>query len=288
MSRPRWSQEGERGASACRRAGTPTTQGAERAGPRSRRPCRRGCSRRCRGRGRAAAITGSVACGPRKTMRTTAWPPVDRLRLRGGPRRSSGSARPVSSARKRARHRMLRPGEDVEDVALLDDAAGVDHGDLVGDRPHHRHLVGDEHDRQAELAVDASRAGAGSSGWSRGRAPRSLRRTAALSASSRARGRCRRAASGRRRARPGSGRACPRGRRGRAARRRGRGSRPRSSPRARAAAPRSRAAVRDESRLKCWKIMPIERRASRSARSGRSTSRRRRRRRGRRSASQGR
>ena len=47
---------------------------------------------------------------------------------------------------------MLRPREDVEHVALLDDAAGLDHRDLAGDRADHRHLVGDEQDGEAELA----------------------------------------------------------------------------------------------------------------------------------------
>ena len=50
---------------------------------------------------------------------------------------------------------MLRPREDLEDVALLDDASAFDHGDIVGDRADHRHFVRDEQDRQAKLRVDA-------------------------------------------------------------------------------------------------------------------------------------
>ena len=50
---------------------------------------------------------------------------------------------------------MLRTGEDLEHVALLDDAPALDHRDLAGDVADHRHLVGDEQDGQAELAVDA-------------------------------------------------------------------------------------------------------------------------------------
>ena len=48
----------------------------------------------------------------------------------------------------------LRIGEDRPDRAFLDDAAGVDHSDPVGDRADHLHLVGDQQDGQAEPAVD--------------------------------------------------------------------------------------------------------------------------------------
>ena len=39
-------------------------------------------------------------------------------------------------------------------AALLDDAAGVDHRHAVGHLLDHLHLVRDQHDRQAEVAVD--------------------------------------------------------------------------------------------------------------------------------------
>ena len=45
-------------------------------------------------------------------------------------------------------------GEHVEHRALLDDAARLHHGDLVGDRPDDVHLVRDDDDRDAELLVD--------------------------------------------------------------------------------------------------------------------------------------
>ena len=52
------------------------------------------------------------------------------------------------------RGRGLRVGEDLEDAARLDHAPGVQHGDAVGDRADHLHLVGDDDDGDAELAVD--------------------------------------------------------------------------------------------------------------------------------------
>ena len=45
-------------------------------------------------------------------------------------------------------------GEDVPDLTLLDDAAGLEHGHAIADGPHHLHLVGDEDDGDAELAID--------------------------------------------------------------------------------------------------------------------------------------
>ena len=89
------------------------------------------------------------------------------------------------------------PRQHVEGRTQLDDAAGIHHGDPVADLAHHRHLVGDQHDGQAEALVDVACSRPGSSGSSRDRAPRSPRRTAASWARPRARGRCRRAASGR-------------------------------------------------------------------------------------------
>ena len=50
---------------------------------------------------------------------------------------------------------MAGMGEDVEGRALLDDAPGFEHDDLVGDGLHDSHLVRDQQDGQPELAVDA-------------------------------------------------------------------------------------------------------------------------------------
>ena len=48
----------------------------------------------------------------------------------------------------------LRTGEDLEHVALLDDTARLQHGDAVRHGADHRHLMGDEHDGEAEFAID--------------------------------------------------------------------------------------------------------------------------------------
>ena len=129
-----------------------------------------------------------------------------RARSRSGPREGRCAARsgrrgPArgSSFVRRALGRQLAPGhrgdearassrwrgrgEDVEQLALLDDAAGLDHRDAVADRLDHRHLMGDQQDGQAELAVDVARAARGSSASSPDRAPRSPRRRAAPSGS---------------------------------------------------------------------------------------------------------
>jgi hypothetical protein len=50
---------------------------------------------------------------------------------------------------------VLRPGEDLEHVTLLDDAPALDHRDFAGDVADHRHLVGDEQDGEAEFVIDA-------------------------------------------------------------------------------------------------------------------------------------
>src|SRR3546814_15564252 len=55
-----------------------------------------------------------------------------------------------------AGHRATRPHEDVDDGAFLDDAAGLEHDDTVAEIAYHRHLVGDEDDGEAELAVDVA------------------------------------------------------------------------------------------------------------------------------------
>ena len=86
------------------------------------------------------------------------------------------------------------------DRALLDDAAGLHHRDAVGEAAHDVHLVGDDHDGDAELAVDPAEEGEHLAGSSPGRARWSPRRRAGAAGWWRARGRCRRAASARPRA----------------------------------------------------------------------------------------
>ena len=49
---------------------------------------------------------------------------------------------------------VLRAGEDVEDVAFLDDLSAVHDDDAVADLLHHVHFVRDHHDRHAELLVE--------------------------------------------------------------------------------------------------------------------------------------
>ncbi len=54
----------------------------------------------------------------------------------------------------RARRGMLGVRKDVVGGALLDDAAAVDHRHVAGDVAHDGHLVGDQQDGQAKIAVD--------------------------------------------------------------------------------------------------------------------------------------
>ena len=53
-----------------------------------------------------------------------------------------------------ARGRVLRVQEHPGDRAGLDHLAGVEHGHAVADTADHIHLVGDQHDGQAQLAID--------------------------------------------------------------------------------------------------------------------------------------
>ena len=55
----------------------------------------------------------------------------------------------------RARVRLLGRGEDVLDVAGLDDRAVLEHEHAVADLPHDRQVVGDQQDRQAALGLQA-------------------------------------------------------------------------------------------------------------------------------------
>ena len=43
--------------------------------------------------------------------------------------------------------------EDLGDLAALDHLAGVEHGHAMANPADHLHLVGDQHDGQAELAI---------------------------------------------------------------------------------------------------------------------------------------
>ena len=65
---------------------------------------------------------------------------------------------PAIEARDRAQQRigvgMPRRAEQLEHVRGLDDAAGIHHRDPVGDLGDHAEIVGDHHDRHAELALE--------------------------------------------------------------------------------------------------------------------------------------
>ncbi len=65
---------------------------------------------------------------------------------------------PAVQARDRAQQRigvgMPRRAEQLEHVRGLDDAAGIHHRDPVGDLGDHAEIVGDHHDRHAELALE--------------------------------------------------------------------------------------------------------------------------------------
>ena len=98
--------------------------------------------------------TGSVAFGPVKTMRTTAWPPG----FSSGPklaRNSSGRMAEVTVPMKERVEGWRGVDEDVEGRAGLDDAAVLQHRDAVGDRTHHRHFVGDEQHGEVQFLPDA-------------------------------------------------------------------------------------------------------------------------------------
>ncbi len=55
------------------------------------------------------------------------------------------------------RDRVLRVREDIGHMAPLDNMAGVDHHDLLGKLPDHRHLMGDQHNGDAKLTIDAGK-----------------------------------------------------------------------------------------------------------------------------------
>ena len=133
----------------------------------------------------------------------------------------------------------------------------------------HLHLVGDQQDGQAEPAVDVLQQAPGSSVSSPGRAPRSLRRTAAAPGARPAPWRCRHAASGRPTARPDRLSPSPTGRRDPAARRHAPGARPWGEPSIFSGSATLSSTVLADSRLKCWKIMPMRRRSGCSSRSPR-------------------
>ncbi len=148
----------------------------------------------------------------------------------------------------------------------LDDMPAVDHHDFLGELADHRHLVGDQHDRDAELAVDVGEQVEDRAGGLRiERRGRLVGQQHVRPGRQRA-AQCRCAASGRPTVPTDSGRICRRCRRARAAPRRARLISALDQPAISSGSAILSAAVRDDSRLKCWKIMPIERCASRSSR----------------------
>ena len=87
----------------------------------------------------------------------------------------------------------------------LDDATGVHHLHAIGDAGDHAEVVGDQHDRRVELALDALRAPRGSAPAPSRRAPWSARRRSAPRGRWRSPSRSSRAGACRRRTRAGTG-----------------------------------------------------------------------------------
>jgi len=52
--------------------------------------------------------------------------------------------------------RGFRIGEDSARFALFHDAPMIKNNEAAGDRPHHAHLMSDEHDRESKLAIDVA------------------------------------------------------------------------------------------------------------------------------------
>jgi hypothetical protein len=199
-------------------------------------------------------ITGAVAFSPVKVMRSTdIVAGRASVRMRRARCRHLDAGHGLDEAR---RGRVLRVGQHREGLALLDDAAVLDHRDAVADFLDHGNLVGDQQDGDAELAVDLLEQRQDRAASSRGRAPRSPRRRAAPSARSRAREQCRRAASARRRARPDSARACRQADEIEQAFDLATIS-ALGAPAISSGSATLSKTVREESRLKCWKIMPV-------------------------------
>ena len=161
----------------------------------------------------------------------------------------------------------LRVGEDRPDRAFLDDAAGIDDRDPVGDRADHFHLVGDQQDGQAEPPVDVLQ-----QRQDRARGFRIERRGRLV-------GEQQRRAGGQRagdadalllaaRQRGGIGlRLLGRGRPGRAVRRARCSRSAFGRPSIFSGSATLSSTVLADSRLKCWKIMPMRRRSGCSSRS---------------------
>ena len=83
----------------------------------------------------------------------------------------------VGGREEAACQRDLRIGEDGARLALFDDAPMIEHDDPAGDRPHDAHLMSDEHDGEAELAIDVAQQRENGGGRLRDQARRSLRPT---------------------------------------------------------------------------------------------------------------
>ena len=139
----------------CRPAARPTacwrTSGVEQAGD-------------ARGRGRPATGSsgGSMRLCASRTYGQRGWkehPPgrCDQRRRAPGDRHELLVARrvqPRDRAQQPPRVRVLRARvEDAHLVRALDDPAGVHDGDVVGHLGHHAEVVGDDHDRGVELAL---------------------------------------------------------------------------------------------------------------------------------------
>jgi hypothetical protein len=210
----------------------------------------------------ASLTTARVLFGPAKIT-------CARRRTSPGPGSGSraivaaGTEWPTTSGDEVPRGRLLRPGEDVEDAALLDDAPGLHHGHAVADGLHHAHLMGDEQDRQVQPVPQAAdqredllrrlgvqRAGrlvAEQEAGARGQRPRDAH---ALLLAARELRRDRRRASPP--ARPAEGSRPP-----------ARAARP-GQPAISSGKATFSATVRRVCRLKCWNTMPMPRRAARS------------------------
>ena len=113
--------------------------------------------------GERARAAGRCACAPpRRTGSAGGTRSRGGLLISDGGRPgigTSGSSLRCVEARDRLQQapgvRVLRRGEDRLLRPLLDDPARVHHGDVVGDLGDHAEVVGDQHDRRVELALQA-------------------------------------------------------------------------------------------------------------------------------------
>ena len=157
--------------------------------------------RRCPAPSSSGCGTGSPTAGSSGVGTS----PVSRIRARPG-RAAVTSGTADSSARV---YGCCGPLVDVGPVADLDDLAQVHHRDPLAEVPHHGQVVGDEHERQAQLPLQVAQQ------VDDLRLDRDVQRgdrlvgDDQLRAAARAPGRCRCAGAGRRRTRAGSGCSAP-------------------------------------------------------------------------------